>query len=321
MKRNSKIILATTATALTVTLGGLWFVGDYFVSYALGRKSDDVHDPLSPTYTQSQQESASRISAAEKVEHWMESSPYEEHTIISDDGLSMWGRTHAAKDPSNLWVIAVHGYTANHTNMQDVGYEYWEKGYNVLTPDLRAHGNSEGDYIGMGYFDSQDMLLWIDFILAQNPNAEIVLHGESMGAATVMSTAGQETLPENVIAVVEDCGYSSAYEMMAEQLDFRFGLPPFPIVNAARAVGIVKADYDLKDASPIEALKNATIPVLFIHGSTDTYVPPYMLDELYESYNGQKERLLIEGAGHCAARFLAPEVYYETVFGFLDSTL
>lgn len=311
------IAIASTAVIFGVTAVGT-MIGNYFVNYGLVRtETPDEDDPLSPTYEKSDAEKATIAFYDKKVEDWKEEFPPNEVTLKSYDGLTLWANEYL-NESDEYWVVTVHGYQSNYKTMEDVSYEYFTRGYNVILPDLRAHGNSDGEYIGMGLNDSYDIITWLEYILEQNPNAKIVLHGQSMGAATVMMTAGHSDLPDNVFAVVEDCGYTNAYQMMTEQLKYRFNMPSFPIMNFANIVGSVRADYKLKDASPIKSLENATVPMLFIHGDDDIFVLPYMHTELYDSYQGEKDSLIISGAGHVASRNIEPELYYKTVFDFID---
>lgn len=311
------IAITSTAVLLGLTAVGT-MIGNYFVNYGLVRSATpDEDDPLSPTYEKSEEEEAVIAYYDEKVEAWKEEYPPNEVYLTSHDGLKLWANEYINED-DEYWLIAVHGYQSDYKAMEDISCEYYDKGYNIILPDLRAHGNSEGEYIGMGLNDSLDILLWIDYIIEQNPNAKIVLHGHSMGGATVMMTAGSEDLPSNVFAVIEDCGYTDAYQMMTEQLKYRFNIPGFPIMNFANVMSKVRADYNMKDASPIKSLENATVPILFIHGDADIFVLPYMHTELYESYTGPKDSLIVEGAGHVASRNIEPETYYKTVFDFIE---
>ena len=180
-----------------------------------------------------------------------------------------------------------------------------------------AHGNSEGQYIGMGWLDRKDMLKWIDYVISLDKNAQIALYGESMGGATVMMTSGED-LPSNVKAIVEDCGYTSVLEMFKKELNERFGLKPFPILNAAEVVTQLRAKYNFTEASALEQVKKSKTPMLFTHGDNDTYVPTKMVYELYEAANVEKDMLIIDGASHGAAPDVDPETYYEKVFSFLD---
>lgn len=325
MKKNlstkQKIGIATGLAVAGVSLiaGTVWSVTNYFVNYAIMRpEQNQEEDPLAPTYNKSEVEQINIALGKEKVAVLKSDTPPSEVYLTSDDGLSLWANQYLQEEDSDYWLVAVHGYQSDHYSVEDYAAEYFERNYNILIPDLRGHGNSEGDYIGMGLHDSLDILTWVNYILDWNPNAHIVLHGQSMGAATVMIAAGQEDLPDNVFAVIEDCGYTDGYQMMVEQLDYRYGLPPFPLMPLTNFLAEFRTNYDLKDASPLDFLESATVPILFIHGTEDTFVLPYMQEILYNAYQGPKEGLLIEGADHVASRNVDPDAYYTTVFDFLD---
>ena len=123
--------------------------------------------------------------------------------------------------------------------MMSYGEKYYEMGYNVLLPNNRAHGNSEGNYIGMGWLDKDDIACWVNWINKQDPNAKIILHGVSMGAATTMMASGENL--NNVVGYIEDCGYTSVWDIFASELDKRFSLPTFPVLNISNGVAKLKA--------------------------------------------------------------------------------
>ena len=133
----------------------------------------------------------------------------------------------------------------------------------------------------MGWLDRKDLLLWIDKVVEWDPDAQIVLHGVSMGAATVMMVSG-ETLPSQVKTIVEDCGYTDVRTVFATELKLRFGLPEFPLMDAFNLVGMLRAGYSINEASALEQVRKATVPMLFIHGDADDFIPVEMVDTLYE---------------------------------------
>ena len=217
---------------------------------------------------------------------------------------------------SKIWIIAVHGYTDSANFMVNSAKQFLNYGYNVLIPDLRAHGKSEGKYIGMGWLDKDDIQLWIDYLIATYGEIKIILYGISMGAATVMMTSGED-LPSNVRMVIEDCGYTSAWEEFTHELKYLFKMPAFPALYNVNFITILRAGYSLKKASSIKQIKKSKIPILFIHGDKDNFVPFYMLDRLYQAATCKKEKLVIKNAGHAEAQWIDPEKYWHTVRKFI----
>jgi hypothetical protein len=201
--------------------------------------------------------------------------------------------------------------------MQNIASFYGENGYNVLTPDMRSHGGSEGTYIGMGWLDRLDVLKWIDYIIELDPEAEIILHGVSMGAATVMMVSGEE-LPSNVLGIIEDCGYTSVWDIFSDELSYLFSLPDFPFLYTADLIANIRAGYGFKTASALNAVSKSTVPILFIHGSIDTFVRTDMVYELYDACSSPKDLLVIEGAGHGDSYRMDPDTYFDTVFSFIS---
>lgn len=218
---------------------------------------------------------------------------------------------------SDKWAITVHGYTNTAEYMSPIAYKYYTLGYNVLMPDLRGHGSSEGNYIGMGWHDRLDIIKWIEFIISKNKNAQILLHGISMGAGTVMMVSGEE-LPQNVKVIIEDCGYTSAKAQLSHNLKVMFKLPSFPLINICSIVSKIKANYFLTEASAINQVKKAKVPILFIHGDKDSFVPYPMVDELYEACNSPKEKLIIKEAKHAKSEKVDTNLYWKTVINFVN---
>ena len=250
-------------------------------------------------------------------EEWLAETAVEEVSITSEDGLLLKGDLFSGDEDSHRWLLAIHGYTGQRSDMQNIASFYGVQGYHVLTPDMRAHGESEGKYIGMGWLDRTDVLQWIDFILERDSQAEIILHGVSMGGATVMMVSGEE-LPENVKGIVEDCGYTSVWDIFADELAYLFHLPTFPVMDAANLVANIRAGYDFKEASAVKQVEKSSVPTVFIHGSEDNFVHTEMVYEVYEACTAPKELLVVEGAGHGQAYQMDPELYFSTVFDFLD---
>ena len=254
----------------------------------------------------------------EKIKEWLEDEVgYSDVYISSDDGLKLHNYKIINKNVSKKWVIIVHGYTSKGFNMTSYAKNFYNMRYNIMIPDLRAHGESEGHYIGMGWDDRNDIINLIEYIIAEDGKAEIVLFGVSMGAATVMMVSG-EKLPSNVKAVVEDCGYTSAWDQFAYQLKTLFNLPKFPMMNIVDIICKIRAGYFISDASAIKQVKKTSIPTLFIHGDSDSFVPFEMQEKLYDACSAEKEKVVIEGATHARAAYTNPELYWLSVENFLD---
>lgn len=239
-------------------------------------------------------------------------------SIQSEDGYKLVAEEFFAKEDSEKWVLLLHGYTGWKEEMYPFAYWYYEQGYHVLAPDLRCQGESEGDFIGMGWTDHFDCELWVDYILEQDADAKIVLHGQSMGAATALMMSGDENLSDHVKAVVSDCAYTDAYSMFGDKITSWFSLPAFPFVDSACLMLRLRGGYDLKDASAVDAVKKSHTPTLFIHGDEDALISVDMAYELYEAAVCEKELLVMEGAGHAQSQDKDPGLYYGTISDFLE---
>lgn len=309
-----KKILGIFLSVIIIIFGiSLGFVGNYFYNLALNpNTSKDI-----VFGTPEEAEATSGQVLDSDVTWLLNDSNYTDEYITSSDKLKLHSYKVTNQNNSNKWVIAVHGYTSEGINMSTYAKHYYDNGYNVLIPDLRAHGLSEGNYIGMGWDDRLDIISWINYILNENPNAEIILHGVSMGAATVLMTSGEE-IPSNVKAIVADCGYTSVWDEFAYQLDDLFSLPEFPILNVSSMVAKIRAGYFLGEASSLEQVKNSKTPILYIHGDKDDFVPYYMMEELYNATSSEKEMLTIKGAEHAKASEVDPETYWNTVNNFIN---
>ncbi len=236
--------------------------------------------------------------------------------FIQNKKIKLQGYEVKNSKESNIWVIAVHGYVNSAISMVPSCKQFLRFGYNVLMPNLRTHGKSGGKYIGMGWLDRLDLLKWIEYLNKEYGNIKIILYGISMGAATVMMASG-EKLPNNVKTIIEDCGYTSVWEEFSGKLKNLFHLPQFPTLYYANLITKIKAGYSLKKASSIKQIKKSVTPTLFIHGDKDKFVPFYMLDKLYNSANCEKEKLVIQNAGHAEAQEINPEKYWRTVKKFI----
>lgn len=255
----------------------------------------------------------------EKNNAYLYSLKPEDVAIKSTDGLALKGWLLPAKNNKKRFVICVHGYKCNGPDefSHMLPFYHDELDYNFLLPDDRAHGRSEGKFIGFGALDHKDILQWVDYLVERfGDEIEIILHGISMGAATVM-LANSANPPEQVKLIVEDCGYTSAYEeinnTIKDVIHFKFTA----LVALISLICKVRAGYSFKDADCLGRLPLAKNPILFIHGGADTFVPTHMGIRLHEACTVPKDLLIIEGAAHAYSYYDAPKEYQQKVKDFI----
>ena len=199
-----------------------------------------------------------------------------------------------------------------------IGYLYnHDLRYNILLPDLHYHGRSEGRAIRMGWLDRLDVLRWMEVANALfGGNTQMVVHGISMGAATTMMVAGEPQRPY-VKCFVEDCGYTSVWDEFSNELKTSFGLPAFPLMYTASWLCDLKYGWNFREASALAQVAKCELPMLFIHGDADDYVPTWMVYPLYEAKPGEKELWLVPGAGHAYSYRDNREEYTAVVRAFV----
>ena len=260
--------------------------------------------------------------AWDETREWAQSAHGQKLTRETEDGYQLVAQevfVPEGQEESHRWVLLLHGYTGWKEAMYPFAKWYNEKGWHVIAPDMRCQGVSQGDFIGMGWTDRKDNLLWLDYILEQDPEAQIVIHGQSMGAACALMMTGDGELPDSVKAVVSDCAYTDAYSMFQEKMKEWFHLPAFPLLDTANLMLQLRGGYDLKDASALEAVKKSQTPTLFIHGDQDEMISVNMGRQLYEAAFCPKELLIVEGAGHAQCQDKNPQDYYGAVEELLEN--
>lgn len=309
MKKGVKASLIGLAAG-AAGMGGAAAVGNYFYELAMVPKR---HDPAGDE---------GKTDPCTLGRAWLREHPARRDVLITSvDGLRLHGVA-LRQRASHRWALCVHGYYDDLSSMAVCARHYYEDlGWNAVLPDLRGHGDSEGNYVGYGWDDRLDMVAWISRIMRRDSQAEIVLHGVSMGAATVLLTAGG-ALPDSVKAVVSDCAYTSALAIMRHvyQLNGSKG-PVAPALAALRATVKRRNKFDLKSADPLRAVGTSRTPTLFIHGVNDKFVPASMMAELYQAARCPKDFLWVPGAGHAESFNVDPNLYWDTVDEFLGRYL
>lgn len=243
--------------------------------------------------------------------------PHEEHCITSFDGLKLYAKFFECKKGAKIEIM-MPGYRGNAERDLSGGIERaFAVGHSVLLVDQRASGKSEGNIISFGINERKDCLKWINYVIENiDQNAQIILTGVSMGAATVLMTAG-EKLPKNVIGVLADCGYSTPKEII-KLYTKRMKLPPTLMYPFVKLSARIYAKFNLSEASPIEAIKKSNLPIIFYHGDNDNFVPHYMSEKMYEVYQNKKRLVSIHGAGHGLAYVVDSELYIKELKEFFN---
>ena len=259
----------------------------------------------------------------EQMVAWMKeirALPCREITTVSHDGLTLYGKYYEFSPDAPLEIM-FHGYRGSAERDLCGGVQRaFSLGHSALIVDQRAAGHSGGNVISFGANESKDCLRWVDKVNEVfGTETKIILTGISMGASTVLMAAGNE-LPENVVAVLADCGYTSAEEIIKVVIR-QMHLPPnlaYPFVMlGARLFG----RFDLRHANATAALANCKVPVIFAHGDADDFVPCHMSKANYDAYAGTKALVIIPGAGHGLCYLADPEGYLAQLKAFFDSVV
>lgn len=222
-------------------------------------------------------------------------------------------------------AILVHGYKDSAVGMMHIARIYNEiLGWNIVVPDLYAHGWSEGDHIRMGWLDRKDVIWWantMESVFRSGQDSTVmVLHGVSMGGATVMYCSGDKRLPKFVKGIVEDCGYSGVWEELGLELRKRFHMPEFPLLYSASMANKMWHSWRFGEASATHSVSRSTVPMLFIHGAEDTFVPTWMAYRCYEAKRkGEKMLWIAPGSEHANSYKDHKEAYISHIKTFAAS--
>lgn len=311
---STKKIIASI-TVFLIILGGIIIGGSlYMIDYSLrpvnrGKDLTGSEAYMRQTYPQ--------------INHWLDSLKnnrlLKDTFIMADDGVKLHAYYAYASKPTRKTAVIVHGYTDSAIRMFHIGYLYNKSlDYNIIVPDLRYTGLSEGDAIQMGWKDRLDVIDWIDLTPALfGDSIETVVHGISMGAATTMMTSG-ENLPDYIKCFVEDCGYTSVWEQFKKELDEQFGLPAFPLLYTASWICQIQNGWNFHEASAINQVKKCRKPMFFIHGDKDDFVPTYMVHEVYNAKPEPKEIWIVPDTDHATSYKNYPDEYTKRVKEFTD---
>ena len=249
-----------------------------------------------------------------KYLEWLSSSNAIEVKVKSFDGLKL-SAYNIRNHKDDRYIIMLHGVYSDKSDMYDRAMEFDKLGYNLLLVDQRGAGDSEGEWCTYGVKESQDLQIWINYLCQKYEDVKICLYGVSMGAAAVMMSTAYE-LPDQVKCLIEDCGYSSLRDEVAHVIkkDYKIYFP-YPILKMLEKKMIERFGMRFDDVCPKLCLENNEIPILFIHGEKDEFVPHEMSVILYNHNKGIKKYYSVPDAGHKDA-CIDPK-YYENLDGFI----
>ncbi|KAA6321261.1 2-succinyl-6-hydroxy-2 4-cyclohexadiene-1-carboxylate synthase [termite gut metagenome] len=313
MKRKT-ICIGLIVTILLLLVGIVAGGGFYLLDYALSpqtARNDEAssYEELTTGYP----------FLTQWVDSLNETPALKDTVILNKEGIRLHAYYVPATFPTAKTAVIVHGYGDHSLRMMMIGYMYHhDLGFNILLPDLQSHGKSEGQAVQMGWKDRLDVMEWMT--VANNifdNNTQMVVHGISMGAATTMMIAGEEQ-PNFVKCFIEDCGYTSVWDEFSEELENRFQLPKFPFLYVSDWLCRQKYGWSFKEASSLKQIKKSILPMLFIHGDADTFVPTHMVYSLYEAKPEPKELWVVPGVGHAISYKKNKEEYTCRVKAFVE---
>lgn len=239
---------------------------------------------------------------------------------INDRGNILKGYLLESDAQSNKFVMFAHGYRSNHLG-DPANFEkfYHELGFNFFSVDHTSAGDSEGNWVGFDYYESIDMLSWIDYLVDRfGENIEIILHGVSMGGATVCQMAS--SVPKQVKCIISDCAYTSANDefiKVANDAGIK-KLAPYAL-GAINTLTKRFAGYDLSQTDVRNSVSNSKVPMLFVHGLIDDFVPVEMGYELYEICGNEKDIFIVDKAYHAQSIMVDNEGYKQKIIDFTSN--
>lgn len=317
MNKKSKIISGLGAVSTLAAATDFFFCKTLF-NQTLNRKKIKTKEQIeNPEQHMDDTQTMNRRREYLRYKRWIETNEVSKLSLKNRNGLNLIANIYPNKDESHKWVILVHGYLGKKEDMKLHARRFHMEGFHVVAPDLRAHGESDGDYITMGWSDRLDIKEWIESILRVDNQAQIVLYGISMGASAVMMCAS-EKLPNNVKCVIEDSGFTSVHDIFSHLLLHVYKMPAFPIIDSAGVLIKQRLGFSIKKASALKQIEKTTLPVMFIHGDHNTIVPTDMVFDLYETCPTDKELYIINDCGHNITMYSEPEVYFKNVFNFIN---
>ena len=319
MTKKTKHLLATASIIVALIVASAVGGAFYLIDYALkpGDRSRDEQkawNEIDSTYP-------GMIAWRDSL---LKQNALKDTTILAPDGAKMHAWYVRADHPTAATALLVHGYTDCSIRMMPLGRMYnRDLHMNILLPDLRNAGRTDGDHFQMGWFDRYDVKQWAKLLPHLfGDSVQAVVHGVSMGAATTMMLSGDADVPTCVKTYVEDCGYTNVHDQFSKELQERFSLPSWPLIPLASALCQWRYGWNFEVASALNQVSQSKRPKLIIHGTADKLVPTWMVHPLYQAKrSGYKDLWLVPQAEHARSYQRYPQEYTQRINRFLQKTL
>lgn len=286
------------------------------------RNTPEVQKKANEDYYEylSKGEMAERYPTFREGINWLRTTVHEDWFLTSFDNLLLHARFYENPNGDDRVALLCHGYhsSAEH-DFGVIAQFYYEQGFHLLVIDQRSHEGSEGEYICFGVKERYDVVAWAKWLVLQrSPDVKIYLHGVSMGCATAVLAAALPDMPENLVGVVADCGFTNAYDQFAYIAKRDFSLPAFPFLNIIDAICKHRAGFSFRKVSTVKEMSKIKVPMLFIHGEKDNFVPVEHTHKNYAACTTKKDLLLVPNAGHALCFLMAPEEYKAKLLTFWE---
>lgn len=242
------------------------------------------------------------------------------HELVSFDGERMVGWSIAAKKDIGKTAVVMHGHDCGCESIAFITRMFLEGGYNVVVPDMRANNDCGGDCYSFGAYESEDALLWVNKAIEIFGSDNIAVYGNSLGAGTACMLSAKEALAKRVRCIISDCSFTTLRDEIAGQMALTIPRPLCFLPLALMSLFCkLRYGFFMSDANPLRAVAHARVPIFFVHGALDTFVPTWMSEKLYAACSTKKELYIVPEMRHGEAYFGNPAEFAEKVFAFCDS--
>lgn len=317
MKKETKRLMLLMGVSSAVAAGVAYTVGRMLTDVAINRKIPHYPKRMGNALSGCDINSP-EIQFAIKKSKELKELPVELVSTTSYDGLRLNGRWYPCDNPKRI-IIAMHGWRSSWDRDYGMSFDFLKScGCSMLFPDQRGQNDSDGEYIGFGVLERFDCLRWIKYVIDRfGTDIPIYLLGISMGATTVLMTSGF-VLPAAVHGIIADCGFTSPHAIWSHVANNNLRISDKIIYPIANAIAKSKAKFDGDDCSTVDCLSTNAVPVLFIHGTKDTFVPIEMTFENYLACKAPKELFVVPGAGHGVSYLIDTPGYQRAVLDFFS---